>query len=152
MNYVVYHLHSDLSNGVTNVDSVTKYSAYVERAKECGMTAMGFSEHGSVFEWWHKKCAIEAAGMKYIHAVEAYLTERDSEKIRDNYHCVLIARNYDGFRELNWLISKSFNRSDNHFYYVPRITFDELFATTDNILITTACVGGVFGKGGEGLF
>ena len=149
MNYVVYHLHSDLSNGVTNVDSVTKYSAYVERAKECGMTAMGFSEHGSVFEWWHKKCAIEAAGMKYIHAVEAYLTERDSEKIRDNYHCVLIARNYDGFRELNWLISKSFNRSDNHFYYVPRITFDELFATTDNILITTACVGGVFGKGGE---
>lgn len=24
-NYVVYHLHSDLSNGVTNVDSVTKF-------------------------------------------------------------------------------------------------------------------------------
>ena len=80
-NYTVYHLHSDLSNGVTNIDSVTKFGEYINRAKECGMKAMAFSEHGSVFEWWHKKSAIEAAGMKYIHAVEAYLTSDLSEKI-----------------------------------------------------------------------
>ena len=95
-NYVVYHLHSDLSNGVTNIDSITKYKEYISRAKECGMNALGFSEHGSVFEWWHKKCDIENAGMKYIHGVEAYLTESLDEKVRDNYHCVLIARNLDG--------------------------------------------------------
>ena len=64
--YTLYHLHSDLSNGVTNIDSVTKYGEYIERAKECGMKAMAFTEHGSVFEWWHKKSAIEAAGMKRI--------------------------------------------------------------------------------------
>lgn len=113
------------------------------------MRALGFSEHGSIFEWWHKKCAIEAAGMKYIHGVEAYLTESLTEKIRDNYHCVLIARNYEGFLELNDLVSKSFNRKDNHFYYTPRISFDELFATSDNIVVTTACVGGVLGKGND---
>lgn len=145
--YTIYHLHSDLSNGVTNVDSVTKYGEYIAKARELGMKAMAFSEHGSVFEWWHKKTAIEAAGLKYIHAVEAYLTATLDEKVRDNYHCVLIARNYDGFLELNRLVSNSFNRKDNHFYYVPRITFDELFATSDNIIVTTACVGGVFGKG-----
>lgn len=148
-NYVVYHLHSDLSNAVTNIDSVTKYGEYVKIAKECGMSAMAFSEHGSVMEWWHKKCAIEEAGMKYIHAVECYLTETLAEKIRDNYHCVLIARNYDGFLELNRLVTKSFNRSDNHFYYVPRISFDELFRTSNNIIVTSACVGGVLGKGEE---
>lgn len=148
-NYVIYHLHSDLSNGVTNVDSVTKFEKYVDRAKECGMKALGFSEHGSIFEWWHKKCAIEKAGMKYIHGIEAYLTASLDEKVRDNYHCVLIARNYDGFLELNKLISASFNRNDNHFYYVPRISFDELFSTSDNILVTTACVGGVLGKGDD---
>lgn len=148
-NYVVYHLHSDLSNGVTNIDSVTKYKEYIERAKECGMTALGFAEHGSVFEWWHKKQDIEAAGMKYIHGVEAYLTESLEEKIRDNYHCVLIAKNLDGVYEINSLVSKSFDRNDNHFYYVPRISFDELFSTSDNIIITTACVGGVLGKGSE---
>lgn len=87
--------------------------------------------------------------MKYIHAVEAYLTATLDEKVRDNYHCVLLAKNYEGFLELNGLVSNSFNRKDNHFYYAPRITFDELFSTSDNILVTTACVGGVFGKGDE---
>lgn len=148
-NYVIYHLHSDLSNAVTNVDSVTKFEEYIKAASECGMKAMAFSEHGSIMEWWHKKCAIEKAGMKYIHAIEAYLTMTLDEKVRDNYHCVLIAKNYDGVMELNRLVSKSFNRNDNHFYYVPRISFDELFATSDNIIITTACVGGVLGKGGK---
>lgn len=144
--YTVYHLHSDLSNGVTNIDSVTKYGEYIKKAKECGMKALAFSEHGSVFEWWHKKKEIEEAGMKYIHAVEAYLTVTLDEKIRDNYHCVLLARNYDGFLELNSLVSNSFNRKDNHYYYAPRITFEELFSTSDNIIVTTACVGGVLGK------
>lgn len=147
-NYTVYHLHTMLSNGVTNIDSITNYEQYVEAAKECGMTALCFSEHGSVFEWLHKKEAVETAGMKYIHAIEAYLTESISEnKVRDNYHCVLIAKNYDGVLELNRAVSRSFNRSDGHFYYVPRITMDELFALSDNILITTACLGGVLNNG-----
>lgn len=148
-NYVVYHLHSDLSNGVTNIDSVTKFQEYIDAAKECGMKAMAFSEHGSVFEWWHKKSAIEKAGMKYIHAAEIYLTESLDEKIRDNYHCVLIAKNFEGFKELNKLVSQSFNRKDNHFYYVPRISFEELFNTSENIIFTTACVGGVMHKANE---
>ena len=150
-NYCIYHLHSDLSNAVTNIDSTTKYYEYIAKAKECGMKALAFSEHGSVFEWWHKKTEIEAAGMKYIHAVEAYLTATLDEKVRDNYHCVLIAKNYDGFLELNRLVSESFNRKDNHFYYAPRITFNELFSTSDNIIITTACVGGVLGKAEDGI-
>ena len=61
-NYTIYHLHSDMSNGVTNIDSVTKYQSYIERAKECGMSALGFSEHGSVFAWDLKKEDIEKAG------------------------------------------------------------------------------------------
>lgn len=149
--YTIYHLHSDLSNGVTNIDSVTKYQEYIDAAKECGMASLGFSEHGSVFEWYHKKKSVEAAGMKYIHAAEVYLTATLDEKVRDNFHCVLAAKNYDGFLELNSLISKSFSRADgdNHFYYVPRISFEELFNTSKNILVTTACIGGVLGKSFE---
>jgi len=148
-NYFLYHLHSDLSNGVTNIDSVTKYKEYIDKAKECGMTSLAFSEHGSVFEWWHKKCDIEAAGMKYVHAVETYVTESLEEKIRDNYHCVLLAKNKAGVFELNKLISTSFCREDNHYYYTPRISFEELKHTSDNILITTACIGGPLSKGNE---
>lgn len=142
-NYTVFHLHSDLSSGVTNIDSVTKYNEYIDYAKFLGMKALAFSEHGSVFSWVKKKEAIEAAGMKYIHAEEFYITKTTDEKIRDNWHCLLIALNYDGVKEINTLSSKSFNRDDGHFYYVPRITFDELLATSDNIVISTACLGGI---------
>ena len=75
-NYVVYHLHSDISNAVTNIDSVTKYKEYILRAQELGMKALAFSEHGSVMAWYDKKCKIESAGMKYIHAAEFYITEK----------------------------------------------------------------------------
>lgn len=142
-NYVVYHLHSDLSNGVTNIDSITKYNEYIDYAASLGMKAMGYSEHGSVFSWLKKKEAIEKAGMKYIHAEEFYITETLNEKIRDNYHCVLIARNYDGVLELNKLSSKAFNREDGHFYYAPRISFEELINTSDNIIICTACLASI---------
>lgn len=152
-NYVVYHCHTMLSNAVTNIDSVTTFKQYIKRAQECGMTALAFSEHGSIFEWVHKKDAVEAAGLKYIHATEAYLTERipneDEEKIRDNYHCVLIAKNWEGVKELNRLQGKAFNRTDGHYYYAPRITFAELFATSNNIIITTACVASALCRGTE---
>ena len=157
-NYTPYHIHSSISNGVTNIDSITNFRLYVEAAKNCGMKTMGFSEHGCVFEWLHKKEAIEKAGMKYIHAVEAYITEDPRKKVRDNYHCVLIAKNYDGFLELNELVSKSFNRAsvkviddEVRFYYMPRITYAELEKTSDNIIITTACLGGILGKAGPEL-
>ena len=172
-NYTVYHLHSDLSNCVANIDSITKYTEYIDYAQSLGMKALGFSEHGNVMEWYFKKLGIEKAGMKYIHAEEFYITEKlfdypevtdefyeatlgmdeeevqkelqdylesNKKKLRDNYHCVLIAKNYDGFLELNQLSSKSFNRQDGHFYYRPRITIDELINTSDNIIVTTACV------------
>lgn len=149
-NYTPYHIHSMLSNGVTNIDSITDFHLYVDKAKEYGMKAFAFSEHGSLFAWLKKKEYIESCGMKYIHAIEAYMTEDDDDRdrlCRDNYHIVLIAKNYDGVKELNKLISKSFNRNDFHFYYVPRISFDELLKTSNNIIVTTACLGGVLNNG-----
>ena len=54
-NYMVYHLHTQLSNPTTIVDSITNYKHYIDRAKELGMKAICFSEHGNVLEWLHKK-------------------------------------------------------------------------------------------------
>ena len=151
-NYVIYHLHSDISNltAGTGADSVTKYQAYVQRAKELGMNAFAISEHGSVMNWIKKKETIEKSdndkglkGMKYIHANEIYLTQDiDKEKglVRDNFHYMLIAKNYDGVMELNKLTSNSYNREDGHFYYNPRVSFDELKSTSDNIIMTSACL------------
>lgn len=140
-----------LSNGTTNIDSITNFRDYIARAKELGMSAICFTEHGNLFEWIHKKEEVEKAGMKYIHGIEAYITESLEEKVRDNYHCVLIAKNYDGVLELNQLVSESYNRNDGHFYYMPRILYDDLEKTSDNILISTACLGGILHKGNDNI-
>lgn len=150
-NYTVYHLHSDLSNAFTIMDSVTKFKTYVAKAKEYNMKAIAFSEHGSMLEWVKKKEYIEESGMKYIHAIETYVTIDKNEKIRDNFHVILIAKNYDGVQELLKMHSydTSFNKEDGHFYYTPRITYDELKETSDNIIITTACLGGILNKAND---
>lgn len=159
--YVPYHMHSMLSNGITNIDSITNYKEYIKAAQECGMPAIGIGEHGVPFEWVHKKNDIEAAGMKFIHCTEAYMTEQitnetydlegnlkiEEYKTRDNYHIMLIAKNFDGVLELNEMISKASSRKDGHYYYSPRITLDELENTSENILFTTACLGGAINNG-----
>ena len=153
--YTIAHCHTMLSNGVTNIDSVTSYEDYInfikENKDEYGINSICFTEHGSVFEWYKKKCAIESLGLKYIHSIEIYVTETLEEKKRDNYHVCLYAKNYDGFLELNKLSSKAFNREDGHYYYVPRITFNDLINTSDNIIITTACMGGILSKADDNI-
>ena len=148
-NYTVLHCHTELSNGTTNIDSVTKYEDYIKRASELGMKAIAITEHGNILSFLKKKDCCEKYGLKYIHGIEAYLTETIDTKVRDNYHCCLYARNWEGVKELNKLISNSYNRNDNHFYYTPRILIDDLFKTSDNIIVASACLGGVFNKGND---
>lgn len=126
-----------------SMDSITKFEEYIDAAEQNGMSAICFSEHGNVFNWVNKKKTVESKGLKYIHANEVYLTEHNDRErglIRDNYHYMLIAKNWDGVKELNQLTSTSYNKEDGHYYYNPRLTFDELFNTSDNIIMTSACL------------
>lgn len=149
-NYLVYHLHTSLSNLFTTMDSTTNYKQYIDKASELGMKAIAFTEHGNVCSWINKYNYCKDKGIKYIHGVEAYVTETLDEKIRDNYHVILLAKNLDGVYEINHLMSHKVacNRKDgNHFYYNPRISLDELFNISDNIIVTSACLGGILGSG-----
>lgn len=139
-NYVVYHLHTEDSL----LDSCTNYKLYVDKAVELGQKAIAFSEHGNIYNWIEKKMYCDEHNIKYIHGIECYLTETLDEKIRDNYHTVLLAKNYDGVKEINNLIELS-TRAD-HYYYKPRITFDEFFALSDNIIKISACLASPLNK------
>lgn len=135
-NYVPYHMHSSYSL----LDSATSFERYVDRARECGMKAICFSEHGNVFGWFKKKQYCEKNGIKFLYGIECYLTETEDpeNKIRDNYHTVLIAKNYDGFVELNRLIEASYK--PENFYYKPRISFSDFLGISDNIIKISACL------------
>lgn len=139
-NYIPYHIHTEYSL----LDSCTKPSEYIELCKEYGIKAISFSEHGKISNWTEKWAACKESGIKYIHSVEIYLTENLEPKVRDNYHTILMARNMDGVKELNELVSKSFN--PDHFYYTNRISFDEFLACSDNIISTSACLASPLNK------
>lgn len=83
-------------------------------------------------------------GVRFIFGVELYLTESFEEKIRDNYHTVLLAKNHSGVRELLRLVSRSCD--EDHFYYTNRISFDEFLGISDNIISTSACLASPLNK------
>ena len=76
--------------------------------------------------------------------VLAEMMESGKKKVRDNYHTILIAKNYDGILEINNLVSLS-NR-DDHFYYKPRITFEEFLGISDNVIKISACLASPLNK------
>lgn len=139
-NYVVYHLHTEDSL----LDSCTNHKLYTDKAVELGQTAIAFTEHGNTYGWIAKKMYANSKGLKYIHGVECYLTESLDENIRDNYHTVLLAKNKAGIKEINSLIDLS-TRPD-HFYYKPRITFNEFFNISDNVIKISACLASPLSK------
>lgn len=68
----------------------------------------------------------------------AELMETGRRKVRDNYHTILIAKNYAGLQEMNELISRSSH--EDHFYYKPRISFEEFLGLSKNVIKISACL------------
>lgn len=139
-NYVCYHLHSEDSL----LDSATNFKDYVKLAASLGQTAIASTEHGKPTGHVGKRFFCEENGIKFIHGVEIYLTESLTEKVRDNYHTILLAKNEEGFHELNKLVSMSCDKE--HFYYVNRLSFDEFLKISDNIITTSACLASPLNK------
>jgi DNA polymerase III subunit alpha len=139
-NYTAYHLHSDRSL----LDSCTQYKDYIDLAVSYGMSAIGFSEHGNIYNWIEKKMYCDENNIKYLHCCEIYLTESLDEKIRDNYHTILIAKNQNGVKELNLLIDLS--TQESHMYYKNRLSFDEFLDISNNIIKISACLASPLNK------
>lgn len=76
---------------------------------------------------------------------EEYITKKGETKtrtVRDNTNChmVLVARNYNAMRKLNYIISRA---HDDGFYFKPRIDLDLLFTLSPgDVYVTSACVAG----------
>lgn len=141
-NYVTYHLHTELSL----LDSCTNHRLYSDRAAELDQKAICFTEHGNLYSWIEKKEYANSKGLKYLHGVEIYITQNEigEEKIRDNFHTILIARNYDGLKEINLLVDKS--TQEDHFYYKPRITLSEFKQISNNVIKISACLASPLNK------
>ena len=105
--FVHLHVHSDFSL----LDGCCRMDRLMERAVELGMSAMALTDHGNLFGTVSFVKQAEKHGIKPIIGCEGYLVtdhKNDEKPGRENhksYHLGLLAKNYEGYRNLSKVVS-----------------------------------------------
>ncbi len=137
--YNNYHKH-DYYGNIRSLDVVVSPLEYIQRAKELdGDKAIFFSTNhgyqGNIYEYY---TLCKEHGVKLIAGVEAYYVPDRFEKDRRNYHLIIIAKNKNGYEQINSIMSEA---NTTGFYYKPRVDDELIFKLNPNdVIITTACI------------
>ena len=147
MKYYNYHCHNMYGNPIS-MDVIVSMEDYCKRAKELGHDAFFTTCHGLQGDIFQATTLAHQYDLKMIVGAELYYVpdrlsvDENGRKDRSNRHIIIIALNHDGIRDLNRIISESF---ETGMYYKPRIDKELLFSLNpDNVVITTACVAGLW--------
>ncbi|HEU0298842.1 MAG TPA: DNA polymerase III subunit alpha, partial [Longimicrobium sp.] len=141
MSFVHLHCHSEYSL----LDGANRIGDLVERARDFEQPALALTDHGCMFGAWVFQEAARKAGIKPIIGMEAYVAPGSRhEKVKAKgekgyYHLVLLARDYDGYRNLSKLTSIGYTEG---FYGKPRIDREVLARHAEGIIVTSACLAG----------
>ncbi|WP_288709655.1 PHP domain-containing protein [uncultured Clostridium sp.] len=137
--YNNYHKH-DYYGNIKSLDVVVSPLEYIQRAKELdGDKAIFFSTNhgyqGNIYEYY---TLCKEHGVKLIAGVEVYYVPDRFEKDRRNYHLIIIAKNKNGYKQINSIMSEA---NTTGFYYKPRVDDELIFKLNPNdVVITTACI------------
>lgn len=146
------HAHTCLSN-ITSCtgfpDSPASIDEYAKEYKNRGMQCLCISEHGNRSDVWLQadmaaKYSDDTFKMKPICAAEVYFVPNRNPELKDdrNFHLLLIAKNNEGFKDLNFALSLA---NETGFYKRPRVDYELLSQMNySNFICTTACIGGIF--------
>lgn len=134
-----YHCHKDFSNP-TIADSGESIENYANRCHELKAKCLFSGEHGNQGNHFHVYTVAEKEKLKYRHSTEAYWVKDRHEKDRTNCHIVLVAKNAEGRRDINYALSMA---NIDGYYYRPRIDLGLLMnIPKDNVIVTSACIAG----------
>lgn len=139
--FVHLHVHSDFSllDGAASVDKI------VNVASSLGQKAIALTDHGNMFGaiTFYKAC--KAKGIKAIIGCEVYvapfsrLEKKQYQNERQYYHLILLAKNWQGYKNLMLLTSKAYIEG---LYYKPRIDEELLKAHSEGLICLSACLAG----------
>lgn len=139
--FVHLHTHSHYSL----LDSLIKIKDLVKAAKKGGFKAVSLVDYGSMYGAieFYQQC--KKNDIKPIIGFEAYISPRgmldkDPEKDKELYHLVLLAENYEGYRNLMVLTSKG--HLDGFHNGKPRIDKALLKEYSKGIIALSACIKG----------
>jgi DNA polymerase-3 subunit alpha len=138
------HLHTQYSF----LDGAIRVKDLVTKVAELGMKHVAVTDHGNMFGAVDFYKRAKTAGIKPILGMEAYVTSVISgtshkEKVKENFHLVLLAENNIGYQNLMKLSSTAFIDGK---YYFPRVDRDLLRQHKEGIIALTACLGGEVGR------
>lgn len=139
--YQNYHKHSFYTN-VIFIDSCTYPEEYAKRAEELGHTLLSSCEHGyggRAIEYYE---LANKYNLKFLYSAEVYFVYDREEKDNTNAHLWIGAKNEEGRKELNRIITSA---NLTGYYYRARIDYDLLMSLNpDNVWVTSACLGGIW--------
>ena len=141
-----YHCHTSYSNALTSPDSTMSIEDYAKVYRERGHHVLCMSEHGNRSNVWQQfevalKYSSDDFKMTPLAAAEAYFVPDRTVKEHRGYHLILVAKNMEGFYELNEILSEA---NLTGFYYHARVDFELLRRLNHkNFICTTACVAGI---------
>jgi len=142
--FVHLHLHTDYSL----LDGAIQIKPLAERTEKLGMTACAMTDHGNMYGAISFYNTMKERGIKPIVGCETYVasTSRSDRSVRTvggekaNFHLILLAKDYEGYRNLSRLTSKAFTEG---FYYKPRIDKELLARHSKGLVALSACMSGV---------
>jgi DNA polymerase-3 subunit alpha len=141
MSFVHLHCHSEYSL----LDGANRIGDLVKRAKDFEQPALALTDHGCMFGAWVFQEAAKKAGVKPIIGMEAYVapgSRHEKTKARGEkgyYHLVLLARDFQGYKNLSKLTSIGYTEG---FYGKPRIDREVLARHSEGLIVTSACLAG----------
>lgn len=136
MSYSSLHNHTMYSL----LDGYATPTEYFERAKEIGLKAFAITEHGNAYSWvYFDKIKSKYTDIKMIYGVELYetLDVNVMDKSDKRFHLIALARNENGRKALNSIITKS---NLEYFYNKPRVDLELLKPFANDLVICSACL------------
>lgn len=146
--YVNYHKHTSYSNiWGNNKDSVLLPISYWDEMKKrygnqpCVYTTVEHGYQSPYFKIYDKLEAYNkknGTNIKFVFGAEVYWVKDRFEKDKANCHMVILARNENGRRAINRILSEA---NKTGYYYRPRIDLELIFSLPkEDVFITTACI------------
>ena len=142
MGFVHLHVHTQYSV----LDGAASIKKLFEKAKEDGQKALAITDHGNMFGVMEflETARKSFPEIKPIVGCEFYVargsrTERKGREDQSSFHLILLAKNYEGYKNLIKLSSDAYIEG---YHYKPRIDRELLAQYSSNLICSSACLAG----------
>ena len=142
MSFVHLHVHTQYSI----LDGQASIGGLFERAKELGMPALAITDHGNMYGVKEfLKVAKKYPEVKPIIGCEIYVTRHYDHKLKDKdhrgyYHLILLAKNYEGYKNLMKIVSTG--HIEGKYYDKPRVSHEIVKQYSSGLVCCSACIAG----------